>query len=518
MNKLVFLLAGVLSLTSCQDEVLTEKLNPTQQTTLEEKPEGMQRLIVASRSNLSELIKNVGASKTPMTRATLKLLKLEFSENKEEYTSLYEANRAKVMASLTDEQKLEIENDEDGLEFCPTDSVIADMRFTQLLNAEREIQVADTIYKYVPKGVAFTLVKHEKELAKVEEWTKDVELTPKTIGKEIALSPNTKFVPMDYMPYPITDYKVDAYGNPVFDETPKPTSPSVTPNDSPTATYTPEGIKLKNGTLIPTKDIREINYYDKGDANWLHRIITGCFGRNVVAVNKFSSDKRLRLNFYDQNYIIYSNIGTELNMQKKKFYLWWNIKAEELVQGWETITLKYDFKQPALNYFTVNPFTKKVEAPSLFKNPFPFQDESEVLLHIPFVNYDFTMKDLNKAFQNGMKSAINSGTEWAKNRINGMPKDKVGLFTSEGKSIYVIFGSFSTKAYNKRTLETKVFAKWFPGTYQVGFSFGNSFKVQGIDMDGNDNVTLFRGSVFGAIKYKGKWLAARIIKDTHKDD
>jgi len=38
----------------------------------------------------------------------------------------------------------------------------------------------------------------------------------------------------------------------------------------------------------------------------------------------------------------------------------------------------------------------------------------------------------------------------------------------------------------------------------------------GIKIDGNDNVALDSGIVFGAIKYKGKWKAARIVK-MHKD-
>ncbi len=489
MQKVFFFLAGLLFLASCQDDVIIETNNPNSQT-ITERSEGMQRLIIPSRSDLGALLNRIDKSNSPTTRAMLAKSNVRFSANENSFVSLLEANRASVMQSLTEEQRLEIENDEDGLEFCPSDSVIADICFAQLLNAEREIQIADTIFKYTPKGVAFTLAKNESELTKVEDWTKELELTPQNLGKELALSPNTKFIPMNYRPE-------------VFEN-----------NSSSTATYTPQGIKLKDGTLIPTKDIREVNYSDKGDGGWLHNLFTGIFGRNVVAVNKFSSNRRLRLNFYDQNYIIYANIGTKLNMQKRKFFIWWNTKADELVQGWETISLKYDFPKPAINYYNVNPLNNKVEAPSLFKNPFPFQDESEVLIHVPFINYDFTTKDVNKAFEAGLKAAFNAGTTWAKNTINGTPKERLGLFTSENRNIYVMFGPFSTSRKNRSTLENKVYAKWFPGTYEVYFSSDLLFIPKKIKIDGNDHVQLYRGSVYGAIKYRGRWLAARIIKNS----
>jgi len=489
MKNLIYFLVGLLFLVSCQDESNLETNRSVFDTSIK-KVEGMQRLIVSSRNDLGVLINSMGASTNPLTRAVLEANNVQFSENEDKFVSLLEANRTNVMESLTEDQRLQIENDEDGLEYCPSDSVIADIKFAQLLNAEREIQIADTIYKYTPKGVAFTLAKNELELSKVEELSKDIDPSSQNIGKKLELSDGITFIPMNYKPA-------------VFDT-----------NSASVATYTSQGLKLKDGTFISSDKIREVNYKDKGDGGWLHNFFTGIFGRNVVAVNKFSSDKRLRLNFYDQNYIIYANIGTELNMQKKKFFIWWNTKGEKLVQGWETISLKYDFPKPATSYYSTNPLTGKVDAPSLFKNPFPFQDESEVLVHVPFINYDFTTKDVNKAFQTGVKAAVNAGTSWLKDNINKIPKERLGLFTSEERNIYIMFGPFSTSATQKSTLENKVYAKWFPGTYEVFFSSDNQFIPKKIKIDGNDHVELYRGSVYGAIKYKGRWLAARIIKDS----
>lgn len=55
-----------------------------------------------------------------------------------------------------------------------------------------------------------------------------------------------------------------------------------------------------------------------------------------------------------------------------------------------------------------------------------------------------------------------------------------------------------------------------PGTYEFGFSLGSSIKLVKVAFSGNDGVELYRGVVFGAIKYDGKWLAARITKNSDK--
>ena len=48
----------------------------------------------------------------------------------------------------------------------------------------------------------------------------------------------------------------------------------------------------------------------------------------------------------------------------------------------------------------------------------------------------------------------------------------------------------------------------------IGFKVGgDGLKFNGVELDLNDRVELDRCSVYGAIKYKGRWLGARIIKD-----
>lgn len=57
----------------------------------------------------------------------------------------------------------------------------------------------------------------------------------------------------------------------------------------------------------------------------------------------------------------------------------------------------------------------------------------------------------------------------------------------------------------------------FPGDWLFTFSFNDKFKFVGVKIPSTDGIDIYRGSVYGAIKYKGKWLAARIYKDKDPD-
>lgn len=513
MKKLFFLLLGCFSLTSCQDNMILPDNEQNSQETVSEMQAGMQRIVASSPAEIEQLIAQMGDGSKPLTRA---VSSASLSNNEEAFVSLVEANRIKVMESLTPLQLDSIANDEEELEFCPADSVIADIQFAQLLNADREIQVGQTVYKYMPNGVAYTNEVHAAELKTIESVTSSIQVTPENEGMAMRVSPNVDFRPVQYQLVQFQDELADGGGGGYTGGGSGSGSGSSSGSNggNTTGTSTSAGITLSNGVKIPLSDIRDINYYDKGDGNWLHRTWTGIWGRNVVAIKKFNKKKKLTMNFYDQNYIVYANIGTKLKMQKKVCGIWWNIKADEMVQGWETVTIKYTMPEPTLPKF-VNPFNNKNEYPTHAWNPFPYGKDNVLLLTIPFVNYEFTTSDLNKAFNAGLNFAWNKATSIVKGLINN-DKNRAGLMSFNNKDTYVIYGPYSEGKTKKKSMETKFYAKWFPGTYQFGFSFGSSIKLTNIKFSGNDGVELYRGRVFGAIKYDGKWLAARITKNSDK--
>lgn len=254
----------------------------------------------------------MGDGTVPMTRA---LSSTNFSDGDASFVSLFEANRAKVMDALTPEQLDSIINDEDELEFCPADSVIADMQFAQLLNAEREIQVGQTVYRYMPNGVASTSEEHAGELKAASSLASGLQVTPENVGTTVKLTPNVDFTLVPYEPQMFSEEYLYGRGPGTYGRYPGNgsgggntsdgnsgnTSGSGSDNtsgggsdnasgsnsgseDNITASSTSSGIELSNGVVIPLSDIREVDYSEKGDGNWFHRTWTGFFGRNVVAI------------------------------------------------------------------------------------------------------------------------------------------------------------------------------------------------------------------------------------------
>lgn len=130
-----FILVVCLVMISCQEQSFLTETKDSKIENLNHCQKGMQRLVFSSPDDIETLLSQIGNGTLSHTRASELI-----SDNKDPFVSLIEANKIKVLSSLTQEQRDSIKNDEDDLEFCPSDSVIADIQFAQLLNAEREIQ------------------------------------------------------------------------------------------------------------------------------------------------------------------------------------------------------------------------------------------------------------------------------------------------------------------------------------------------------------------------------------------
>lgn len=507
MNKILLFLFGLFMFSSCQEQEI-EPAVPQKGTEEKELEPGMQRIKVNSRSDINNLISIMGENYAPTSR-TLCSVGAEFTENEEEFVSLYETKRRELMASLTPEQIYLIENDEDELEFCLNDSVIADAMFAKLLNAEREIQVTDTVYKFVKNGVAYAHKDFANELKSVEKSTVNIKVTSGNEGVPQNLSDKVSFVPMDFQTaVQVDDNQPGSYqgGNNSGSSTgnSRPSNPGYSVSNS------GNPLKLENGVEIPGRNVREVNYNEKGDGNWVQRTVTGFFGRNVTAIKKFPDGRKLTLNLYDQNYLIYASIGTKLKLQKLVALIWWNVEAEEMELGWETVTLKYHIPQPIP--FPKDPQTGNTIYPVSCKNPVSFGSDNTVLFHIPFIDYDFKAKDLYKAYQQAIKLVLSRATDL----LSQLNKDRRnGMISFNNKDAYLIYGPNSESVFKKKTVGNNFYTKWLPGNYEFTFSLGGGkFSLKKINISDVDVMDLHRASIYGAIKYKGEWRGARIIKDS----
>lgn len=472
----------------------------------------MQRAIFSSREELEAVIAQAeNISISPLSRSIT--LPVKYSNSEEQFVSLIEANRREVMASLTPEQIAELENDEEEYEFEPTDSVICDVTFALLLNANRELQIADTIYKYYSNGVLRTLNHNLDSLKYIENKIDKIIVTPENEGTTLSLGSGTDFTLLQYR------RKFDPNDNSIVGDQTGPINGGNSDEKEPNiGLSTSTGITLSNGTTIPNSNIRDVDFekWNSGDGNWMHKILPKITkGFSVNAINQFDDGKKLTMTLYHYNYIVYSKIGVKLKFQKKRFFIWWNVKAEEMVLGWEALCVKEEFGlkpgQILPDKYDAIPKTEHYALNILPNNV------SEILFHIPFINYDFTNRNINKAFNKGLETAVKYATEELKRFINdpNTPK-RQSLFTHKDRDLYTFVHPNSFGAFDKRSIDYTFYDKGFSNAFQIGIASNGQSARPIFKIDINDHLDIYYCQVFGAIRHKGKWLAGRITKIPNK--
>ena len=512
MNKVKFLIAVIPAIlfAACSDSVLEPPQEVNGNPATEKSTPGMQRVVVNSREELKLLMDELNASDNSDTRVA-DHYNISLSENEEGFVSLLEANKQKYFATLTESEKAIIANDPDGLEFCLSDSVIADYQFSCLLNAKREIQIGDTVYRFIDKGVGYTDLRNAPNLDMLDSLTRNLKHKPsKSDLDAIKLDKNITFRFASFIACGDTDYGAGGAGG-YFGDGYRDKFPAAS-----------EGLTIEDGgqiLYIKPADVREILYSTSknGDESSLSSAWKNFFGIYISAFKYFSPKVKVNMNFYDQNYVIYSNIGTKLKLQKKVLGIWWNIKSKEMYHGWDMLTLKYDYPKVVTDYFPTNQAGARV-TPTYMTTTLPTDEVNNTLLHIPFIEYDFSRKDLFYTFKQALKIAHDRLSSSDKNAVAlASNNGRQGLFTHNEKNFYVMFGPNSGHTYNKKSMHSKFFSKWFPCDLSVSFEYSaGNFRLTGIHFDTNDHVELYRGIVWGAVKYDGRWLGVRIVKDIDK--
>lgn len=489
MKKAFLISLCAIALYACTDEDILFQQERVNHSITDDTSPG--RLIFSNKESLNDAI-NLLKQGYP-----LEMLSTRSSDEKAQissgttFRSLYEANKQAYFASLTPEEISIIENDEDGLEYCLPDSIVADFYFSQLLNEDRIVQIGDSVYKFYRNGIAVT---HEDDADSLNNYNY-AEFPGVNVGTNedgmwsMHVTPEIDFIV------------------PGTDETP------VLPNYGNASGE----IKLENGVTIPEQNIRDVNYWSNGDGSWIHNFFNGLFGRNILAINKFEDKKRMVLSLYDLNYYVYAHIGTEVRMQKKVLGIWWNTKAQEIRSGWTVIEIKHKHPNYIINYMPYNPFTQPVtytpELPDFMKRNFPFQDEEVVLLELPF-DTEITTQNVNEAFKAGLETALHKASGWLKQYINSLNENQVGTYTAHENTLYSICGANEKVNYNKRSMRNDFYTDNIPLEIIIGFSYGdNGFHLSNLTLNKVVSASLNRGVVYGAVKYNGRWLGARISKD-----
>ncbi|MDR0768844.1 MAG: hypothetical protein LBE71_02920 [Dysgonamonadaceae bacterium] len=412
------------------------------------------------------------------------------------FVSLFDEKYKSDLAHLTESDWQIINSDPENLVYEPEDEIIADTYLTSLVNAHREIQIGDRIYTFTFNGVYFISEATYKWLADRKNgsfrWLADAKI-------------NDAFISVTHVPLYAPQAQADA-----------------SPSSNPTLTG---ALKLSNGVTIPASDVRDLNYKDEGDGNAVTEFWTGLFGGHIVAIQKFSKNRHMVVNFYEQDYLIYKNIGTETKMQKKVCGIWWNCKAQEIRIGWTAIELTETYNVFPFDLIQRPDFTPNLypnlsideqRMPSWFGKNFPFAD-NYTLFTIPFANYDVTTIDINKVYQSALNTADKAIKAWMKAENKSNPPEGLGFVGLQpDRTVRFVIGPNEDGNAGKKSLENKFLSEWFGGTYMIGYATdpsSPSFKSAkfSVTIKGNP-CKLGRGSIYGAVKYDGKWLAARILK------
>lgn len=495
--KCFLLLLGTFVLISCSETEVVDDASFAEKTEQSD-GENVNFLVFKTREQLAETIKRMKEKEDfAVTRGGVVSADIceELSETGAEtkdFVSLVESKKNEYMSNLSAKQLDSIYNDEDELEFCLSDSIIADYEFAQLLNAAREIQVNDTVYKFFGNGVAFTKASNVKNLRLVDSEVESIAISEDNVGVPLVLGKDVKFIPNAYAESECSEKDT---------RLPYPNKPALT---------------LKNGVVLSPYDIRDVNYDDDGDGGWIHRLWGGIWGKNVLAIKKFNSRKRLRFGMYDQNYYIYANIGITMKMQKKVCGIWWNCKADEIRMGWSAVELKYTFPSPVIDLFYPNASKEKdvsVAYPQWLKHNFPFKNENSVLFYLPFSTYSVKVKDINSLVKSGVSAAANLGTKALVKVINETPESQRGVYSVDNSILYIAGPADEYEKKKVKTFDKKFYSKWFPGTYEVSFSYNGKLNVEDVSINKDADITLSSCVAYGAVKYNGKWLAARITKN-----
>lgn len=130
--------------------------------------------------------------------------------------------------------------------------------------------VGDTVYKYVKNGVAFTPAKTASELQGIEDLVADIDPTDQSGSTTMKVSANVTFAPTDYRHIEYVTERDDDFETATGGGSPS----SGTTEENITLKFTSYGAQLSTGEVIPKSDIREVDFTDGGDGNWLHKAWT----------------------------------------------------------------------------------------------------------------------------------------------------------------------------------------------------------------------------------------------------
>lgn len=414
-----------------------------------------------SKSEFNEAIKKAeeGNLYTPSTRS-----------GSAGFLSLYDALVEEKMASLSDEDKAEIARE--GLVYEPEDDIICSPVFMSFLNQKREIEVEGKIYRYVSNGVIIYSDSCQSDFIDSLDTDQYDSLMD---GEEITMTEGIVFHRIEYAETVIS-------------------APTKVSSLSPV-----DGFYLENGTFIPSKNIHNTLYEEKGgDTGKFRKWVTSLTGMSVLSINDFDSKHRMTLRVFSQDFVVYEGTGMAIRFQQKVAGMWFRKKCEEMRYGCVGPLVKYTYASPLqlLDEAIIKPAPK-----SLYTKPVVFFKVSLPILK----DLSVSNQDIQRLLFNALSSNQTTISRFLNNNPN-LDKNPRGVFSSENPNIaYYLFPRVNEQVvYDDRRECIEWDNNWvFGATLTFNLSTGG---ISGSPfLPDVRSIEILRVFTYGAVKYNNEW-------------
>lgn len=427
------------------------------------------------------------------------------------FTSLRQSLIEQGLRNFTDAELAEISAEE--LIYEPEDEIIIDPYLAAILNQDREVQVGNSIIRYVDEGM---FMYDAGDIGEFDDMgLGNLNTDNLTHGDRLTINDRVQFVKIEYLPHILVSENDMGM---VVTENPSGGYSVAAANNS--TIYNNDGsLKLSTGVKIPKEKIKRTTYKKgNGDANWVQRTSSGIWGTNVTLENNYDKRHRMKLRMYDQDYILYRAVGMTVRMQQRTLGVWWRKKAQEFRYGWTAIECEYKYSAPSFLEPPKMPngLPQYEKYPFAMAKKFPFEKKDIVLFHIPYAKYDVTTGDVNKVFDKGVKALVNQMNSWYKSEQGkNYTSNPKGLYTTHDndRKILVVYPQGEEVEYNDGREVVRWEMSWFSGNFVVGFSnnmAGGGWTAGVKSFGSSTDVKIIRGRVYGAVKYNNEWRACII--------
>ena len=402
------------------------------------------------------------------------------------------------------------------------DDVIHDPAFASLLNEDREIVIGNVFYKYTDFGLFYCETSKKEILMKYLYNLSDNDKVALVGVDRMDLSscdafPEVKKQINDGVSYFLPEIKS--------------TCDII---DTPPISNGKSGFASKNSQVsdIPLLDITKQNFpiIAIKKTGFFEKI----FGETQDNVTYLSDGRRVKVKFWNQNYLLFSSIGCKIKTQKrvKKVFVsyWEKTYVEKLEMGVNYLTYDYNFNVPAYNlaqynyettFFEYNGTKYNSSGKVINKIPtglgtFNFDlSSAQTGLKIFILGYEVTNKNVNQILDISLKNMVN-GIDNYFEREDLREKMKNGD---------VKFDIISAKPFSNKVTFAVSKLRWTKNNennYSHYFDFNFLLKWKSSYDDPEDYLKGLVGAkkysnvkidFYGAAYSNGEWSGSRLVKE-----